>query len=52
MPTNDTDKEQYELIRDLEKKVAALEAKQQMLLAMLGGLGLAIGGVVAKILFG
>ena len=42
MPSTETDKEQFALIRELEKKVAALEAKQNMMLAMFGGLGLAL----------
>lgn len=42
----ETDREQFARISELEKQVAALAAKQQMLLAMLGGLGLALGADV------
>lgn len=40
--TSETDKEQFDRLVNLEKAVAALEAKQQMLLVILGGLGMAL----------
>lgn len=49
---SDTDADQYRRISELEKMVSALQAKQQMLLHLLGGVGLVVATDILARVFG